>query len=102
MIECVDQINSILDLLIKVSIIIGIGFLVYFFIKLKFLDSEIERKDKKFEKERDDIVESARGRGITTEILNRQVEKLEKDKNKHVAPLERERQRIISKIPFLK
>lgn len=102
MIEFVNQINSILDLIIKVSIIIGIGFLAYFFIKLKFLDSEIEHKYKKFEEERDDIVKSAQGRGITTEILNRQIEKLEKNKDEYAAPLERKRQRIISKIPFLK
>ena len=102
MIECVNQINSILDLIIKTSIITGISFLIYFYFKLRYLDSKIENKHKEFEKERDVIRKGAQGRGITTEILNRQIEKLHKDRNESVAPLERQKQRIISKIPFTK
>lgn len=91
-------INQILEFSINAAIIVGIFFLVYFYCKLRSLDSKIESTYKDFEKKRDNLG----GEGVTTEIRNRQIDSLEKDKNKAVAPLERERQRIISKIPFIK
>lgn len=102
MIENINQINSILDLVIKVSIITGILSLVYFFIKLKFLESKIESKYNKFEKDKDNALERAREGGVVEAVYNGQVEKLQKDKDESIAPLEREKQRIISKIPFMK
>lgn len=98
MIEFINQVNQILELIINSAIIVGIFFLIFFYCRLKSLDSKIESAHKDFEEKRDNLG----GEGVTTEIRNRQIDRLEDDRKKSVAPLERERQRIISKIPFLK
>lgn len=98
MIEYINQINRILGFIINVAIIVGICFLIFFYYKLRSVESKIEAIHKAFEGGRDGLG----GEGVTTEIRNRQIASLEKDRNKATAPLERERQRIISKIPFLK
>lgn len=93
-----DVINQILELIINVAIVTGICFLLYFYCKLRSLDSKIEAVHNAFEEDRDGLG----GEGVTTEIRKRQIDRLEEDRKKSVAPLERERERIISKIPFLK
>ena len=98
MIERINQINQMLGFIINVAIIIGICVLIYFYYKLRSLDSKIEVIYKEFEKRRDGLG----GEGVTTERRNRQIDNLEKNRNKTTASLERKRQRIISRIPFLK
>jgi len=97
MISCI---NEILDLIIKIIIISGIIILIIFYWKIKILDTEIERLNKNFENERNS--RRGRGVGIPEEIINGQIEQLNKEKNEKINPLERERTRILSKIPFLK
>lgn len=97
-IECIDQINKILGFIINVAIITGICFLIFFYYKLRCVELKIESIHNEFEKRRDGLG----GEGVTTEIRNRQIDSLEKDRDKAIAPLERERQRIITKIPFIK
>lgn len=86
-----DCINQVLDFIIKSSIVLGLVLVVIFYTK-------IEKYEKEFEKGRNE----RRGQAIVEEIINRQIAELEKTKNEKVAPLERERQRLLSKIPFLK
>jgi len=98
MIECINQVNHVLGFIINIAIIAGICFLMYFYFKLRSLDSKIEAIYKNFERSRDGLG----GEGVTTEIRRRQIDSLGEERKKSVAPLERERQRIISKIPFIK
>lgn len=95
-ISMIEYINQILGLIINIAIISGICFLIYFYGKLRYLDSEIEKFHRNFEKDRDNI------KGETLSFVEGSKKVLEEKKNERVAPLERERQRIISKIPFLK
>lgn len=98
MITCIVQVNHVLEFIINVAIIIGVCFLIYFYCRLRFIESKIEAAYKNFERSRDGLG----GEGVKTEIRNRQIDRLEEDRKKCVDPLERERQRIISKIPFVK
>jgi len=99
----IEYVNQIADLIIKISIIIGIALLICFYVRLRSIDLKIEQENNKFEKERDG--KRGQGRGIPEEIISGQINALQKNKEELIAPLERERQRIrriISKIPFLK
>ena len=91
-------INFILELIINVAIIFGILFLVIFYYKLKILDEKIEKRHKEFEEGRKREYE----RPVSKDILNGRVSELKRKMDEEIAPIERERERIISKIPFLK
>ena len=95
-----NNINQILDLFIKLGIVIGIVFSIYFYCKIGTLNSKIERENNKFEEESKKL--RGQGRGIQEDIINRQIDELRKNKDDTIAPIERERQRLLSKIPFLK
>lgn len=97
MISCI---NEILDLIIKTSIVFGIVCVCYSYFRLLVLDQKIEKLNKKFESQRDGLI--GQGRGIEEEIINGQIEELNKEKIKKIDPIERERNRLLSKIPFLK
>lgn len=94
--------KSILELIINLVIIIGTGFLFYFYLRLKHIDSKIKELNGDFEQKRDAQRNRNIGTGITTSIQEGQIAKLQGEKDEKIAPLERERQTIISKIPFIK
>jgi predicted Holliday junction resolvase-like endonuclease len=91
-------INFILELIINVAIVFGILFLVIFYHKLKLLDDKIEKRHKEFEENR----KNEYGKPTSMNILNGRVSELKRKMDEELAPIERERERIISKIPFLK
>lgn len=94
----IEYINQILNLSINSFIVLGIGFLIYFYSKIKLLDSKIENKHREFEEKRD----KQRERPVTQLSIDGQIKNLEREKEELLAPLERERKRILSKIPFIK
>ena len=93
-----NYINQILDFLIKLSIISGIISLGYFYWKIRSLDGKIERLSTEFEKKRVEI----RSRPVTMSTIDGQIQNEKIKMDETIAPLERERQRLLSKIPFLK
>lgn len=95
-----SNINEILDLLIKSGIVIGIIISIYFFCRISSLSSRSEKINEKFEKDRNSL--RGQGRGIPEAIINDQTKELEKRRNEKIAPLERERQRLISRMLFFK
>jgi hypothetical protein len=97
---CLETVIQVLDLIIKAAIVLGLVFLVIFYIRIFCLDKRIEEYEKEFEKKRAGL--RGQGRGIPEDIINRQISEVEKEKNEKNAPLTRKRQRILSKIPFLK
>lgn len=97
MINCI---NEILDLIIKTSIVFGIFCLIYFYWRIMILDKKIEKINKNFEAERSN--RRNEGRGIPLEIINGQINELLRIKDESISPLERERNRFLSKIPFIK
>lgn len=94
----IEYTSQILELIIGAATLIGVGFLVYFFIKLRYVNAKIESVHRSFEEKRD----SKRNQKIPIEYINSQIDQLEKEKAEIIAPLERERQIIISTIPFIK
>ena len=91
-------INQILDLIIKLGIVFSISTLVYFYLKIRSIDKKIEIQNKEFEKKREEI----RLQLINTVFIDGQIKTEERKKEEILAPLKRERERIISKIPFIK
>ncbi|OGI94811.1 hypothetical protein A3A03_01565 [Candidatus Nomurabacteria bacterium RIFCSPLOWO2_01_FULL_40_18] len=96
----ISYINEILDLITKLIPILSVFLLGYFYWKIRIIDREIERLNKNFEGERNN--KRGQGRGIPETIINGQIEELKKVKNETVAPLEREKHRLLTKIPFIK
>lgn len=94
----IDCFNQILGLIINIAIISGICSLIYFYWRVKSLDSRIEKFHHNFEKDRD----LSRVRHVPMPFIDKEINMLSKKMDEGVAPLDRERQRIISKIPFLK
>ena len=91
--------NQILDFVIKSSVLLGLCFVVVVYATVSYLDRDIEKHEREFE----DASKARRGQaGVVESIINGQIAELEKSKNEKVAPLERKRQRLLSKIPFLK
>jgi hypothetical protein len=99
MIYCI---NFILEFIINIAILLGLGLLAYLFFRLRSIDSDIENKYKLFEKDRKEKIDTGKREGVVEDVVNGQIEKLQKDLDISIAPLKRERERIISKIPFLK
>jgi len=95
MLSCINQ---ILDFFIKLSIISGIVILCYYYWKIGGLNGEIERLNRNFEKKRVEI----RSQPITMSSIDGQTQSEKRKIDEAIAPLERERQRLLSKIPFLK
>ena len=93
-----SYINQILDFLIKLSIISGIIILCYFYWKIRSLDRKIEELNNNFEKKRSGI----RSRPVAMPVIDRQIENEKLKMEEVIAPLEREKQRLLLKIPFLK
>ena len=94
----IENINELSSLIINILILIGIGFLVYFYCVLKNIDSKIETKQREFENRRDE-----EGKRTTLQsFMDKRIAKLETDRSEFIAPLERKKQRILSKIPFIK
>lgn len=93
-----SYINQILDFFIKLSIISGIVILCYYYWKIRGLDGEIESLNRNFEKKRAEI----RSRPVAMPVIDRQTQSEKLKMDEVIAPLERERQRLLSKIPFLK
>ena len=98
MIEYISYTNKILQFIINIAIIWGIFYLIYYYFKIRQLDSVIEDKNKEFEKRRDEI----RKKTSLQSFIDRSIEKEEREMTEFTAPLERERKRILSKVPFLK
>lgn len=94
----ISFINEILDLIIKISIIFGISLLCYFYWKIKNLDIKIEKLNKEFEKKRGEI----RLQTIEMHFIDSQTANEKRKFDETIAPLERERLRLLSKIPFIK
>ena len=96
----ISYINEILDFIIKLSIVFGIGLLIYLYRKIIVLDKKIVKINKKFEDERNS--KRGQGRGIPLEIIDGQIAELTRVYSEDISPLERERNRLLSKIPFIK
>ena len=90
----IENINELSSLIINILILIGIGFLVYFYCVLKNIDSKIETKQNRRDEERK--------RTTLQSFMDKRIAKLETDRSEFIAPLERKKQRILSKIPFIK
>lgn len=95
MIHCI---NEILSLVINSTIVVGIILLVYFYYKLTKIDSKIEKINLLYEKK----VDQSYKRGGVREIIENEIECFKKDRDVQLAPIEREKDYIIKKIPFLK
>ena len=96
----IDFINKILDLIIKFSVVLGIVVLGYFYCRIRILDGKIEKLNRNFEENKNN--KRGQGRGIPEAIINGQIEELKKAKDENIAPLEREKNRLLLKIPFIK
>ena len=95
-----DCILKFLDLVIKSTIVVGIITLLCVYLRIQWLDRKIEYLHKTFEKARDG--HRGQGRGMTQPFIDLQIAQLATDSDEKIAPLERKRQRLLSKIPFLK
>lgn len=95
MIECINQ---VLELIINMAVVFGIGVLAYLYFKIRMIDSEVEEIEIEFEKRRD----LAQGRHVPMGAINGEIANLRRKKDERLAPLIRARQRIVSKIPFIK
>jgi len=98
MIDYLNYFNPILDFVIKLSIVFGITLLGYFYWGIRNLDREIEELNKKFENRRGAL----RQQTMMRTFHDARLEQAKKEKEETIAPLERERQRLLSKIPFLR
>lgn len=98
--ECIASVNEILVLVINISIVVGIFFLVYFYIFLNCLDKEIESIIKEHEKNQ--RAREKNPEGMTAGALDSELLRFEKLHKEKIDPLKRKRERIISKVPFLK
>lgn len=94
MIECI---NSILDLIIKLSIVGGLIFVYTQYSRVKILDKRIEEKHK----EHQEKMKTDSSIIYNLDRKSRKVE-LEEEKATDIGPLERERSSILSTLPFLK
>jgi len=94
----IEGINNILDLIIKVSIVSGIFLLIYFYWKIRILNTKIENLIKDFEIKRNKI----RQEPIAMPHIDLQTENEKRKMEEAINPLERERKRLLTKIPFLK
>ena len=92
--------NNFLELVINIAIVVGIIFLTYYYLKLRDLDLKIESIHRKFERE--SAGKRGQGNGTPESIINGQIDQLKRERDETLAPFSRERERIISKIPFLK
>jgi transcription elongation factor GreA-like protein len=97
-----EQINLALDTIIKVTVVLGAIYLLWQFCKAKKLEIEIEAIYAKFEEDMDTILNNTKNRGIERNFIDAQVVAKEKERDSAIAPLERRRQQILSRIPFLK
>ena len=98
MIDYLNYFNPILDFVIKLSIVFGITLLGYFYWGIRNLDREIEELNKKFENRRGALRQQTSLRSIH----DGRMEYARREMDEAIAPLERKRQRLLSKIPFLK
>lgn len=98
MIKYVNYANSVFELIINIAIIFGIFILALFYWKLSRIEKEIEKILTSSEKEREII----KNQGETIRFVNGNLENEKIKKQEQILPLERKRDRILSKIPFLK
>ena len=91
-------INNIFELAINIAIVSGVFILIFFYWKLNKIEIEIE-KILMFSKERREVI---RKQGETIGFVEGNLVIEEQKTQEQIAPLKRERERILSKIPFLK
>lgn len=99
MIYCI---NYLLEFFINAAIFTGICLLVYFYFKLNSLDKKIENEYAKFERKKKECNDVAKNEGISEVVYSNQVKRLQKELDESTGSYKREKDRIISKIPFLK
>ena len=93
-----NYINQALNLIDKSSVVFVIILSICFYWKIKSIDKKIEILNKEFDKKREEI----RSQPIAMPFIDGQTKTEKRNTDEAIAPLERERQRIISKIPFIK
>lgn len=98
MIKHVNYANSIFELIINIAIIFGIFILALLYWKLSRIEKEIEKILTSSEKEREII----KKQGETMRFVNGNLDNEKIKTQEQISPLERKRDRILSKIPFLK
>jgi hypothetical protein len=74
-------------------------FLVISYVKVKILEVEIEKKHREYENYRSDWRSR---KGVTMQVINTKVDWKKERIDEEIAPLSRKRERILSKIPFIK
>ena len=100
--EMINRANNFLELIINAVIVIGIIKLACFYWRLKRIDLKIEVAQKDFEQKRNTIRRENAERGIPEKIMDSQINQFKIKTDEYLAPLIRERERIVSEIPFLK
>lgn len=95
MVACI---NGVLELIINIAIVSGIFILIFFYCKLNTVEKKIGKIWIDSKKERE-LIER---RGETIGYVQGELKNEEQKTQEQIAPLERERKRILSKIPFLK
>ncbi|MDP3661619.1 MAG: hypothetical protein Q8R17_02105 [bacterium] len=104
----ITYINLILDFFIKLSVTLGIFFLISKYFRVKKIDKEIKKYNEKFEKVRNNyplvfVKRSSPATSSAYDSTNEDIVKeLEQKRDLEINPLQKERDNIISIIPFLK
>lgn len=93
-------VTEILNFIILLVAVITSALLLVLYLKMRSVENKIEKIHQDFEETVNGL--RGQGRGITETIINNQIAELANERDKKVAPLEREKQRLLAKIPFLK